>query len=167
MSDLIVAEARLAAEEIEPPADLAELVVFRLGSQRYAIAAVDVLEVIPLSQITALPGGPAFYLGFVSHRGIIYPLIDIRSLVGGTPDEIASPSHAILFRSEAYAVALVADAVEFIQIDTTTVANAPPRDDLEAAPAICGVTADAIVVLDVRVLLADARLVLDDRSFSG
>lgn len=178
-SDVLVKP--LAAEETVPPADrptedafpktpavdIAELVVFRLGSRRYAIGAVNVLETIHLSEVTALPGVPTFYRGLISHRGVIYPLVDIRPLIGETADGVTSPSRAMLFLSDTCAVALVADTVEFIQVDATAIASPPAGGDVQAAPAMCGMTTDSIVVLDIWVLLADARLVLDDPSFRG
>jgi chemotaxis signal transduction protein len=152
---------------LEAPAEIVELIVFRLGALRYAIGARDALESIAIAGTTALPGVPNFYRGLISHRGLIYPLVDIRPLLGETVDVAAAPAQAILFSSDACAAAIAADAVEgFVRIDTATIAAAG-GDDAEPAAAVRGVTPDAIVVLDIWVLLADARLVLDDRSFGG
>jgi chemotaxis signal transduction protein len=152
----------------DPPADTADFVVFRLGGRRYAIDAVAALEAIELSEVTALPGVPGFYRGLISHRGIIYPLVDIGPLLAGERSEAAAASAAILFVSDACTVAIGADAIEsFVRIDAASIATVSPGGDIEPAAAIRGITANAIVVLDVWVLLADARLVLDDRSFSG
>jgi purine-binding chemotaxis protein CheW len=151
----------------EPPADIVELIVFQLGGLRYAIEARDALESIAVAEATALPGVPNFYRGLISHRGLIYPLVDIRPLLGETLDLATAPAQAILFASDACAAAIAADSVEgFTRIDTATIA-AGTSDDAEGAAAIRGVTPDAIVVLDIWVLLSDARLVLDDRSFGG
>jgi chemotaxis signal transduction protein len=147
--------------------EIVELIVFRLGGLRYAIGARDALESITIAEMTALPGVPNFYRGLISHRGLIYPLVDIRPLLGETVDDGAAPAQAILFSSDSCAAALAADTVEgFVRIDAATIV-AGSGDDAEQNAAIRGVTADAIVVLDVWLLLADARLVLDDRSFSG
>jgi purine-binding chemotaxis protein CheW len=156
----------LATPKAEPaPAEIAEVIVFRLGGQRYAIVAREALESIAISEITALPGVPDFYRGLISHRGTIYPLLDIRPLIGEPFEGGEPPARAMLFLSDAAAVAIVADAVDgFVQIDTATIVSAAVAGGGEAAVAIRGVTTDAIVVLDIWVLLADARLVLDDRS---
>jgi purine-binding chemotaxis protein CheW len=153
---------------LETPAEIVELIVFQLGGLRYAIGARDALESIAIAGTTALPGVPNFYRGLISHRGLIYPLVDIRPLLGETLDVAAAPAQAILFSSDACAAAIAADAVEgFVRIDTATIAAAAGDDDAEPVAAVRGVTPDAIVVLDIWVLLADARLVLDDRSFGG
>lgn len=161
--------AVLAAPEAPgSPAETAEFIVFRIGGRRYAIGAVEALEAIELTGVTALPGVPNFYLGLISHRGIIYPLIDICPLLGGARDEAVPVSHAILFLSDACAVAVGAEVVEsFVRIDMASIATASAGDETEPAAAIRGVTPDSIVVLDVWMLLADARLVLDDRPLNG
>jgi purine-binding chemotaxis protein CheW len=153
--------------EVEAPADIVELIVFQLGGLRYAVGARDALESIAIAGTTALPGVPNFYRGLISHRGLIYPLVDIRPLLGEALDGVAAPAQAILFSSDACAAAIAADAVDgFVRIDTATIVAAG-GDDAEPVAAVRGVTPDAIVVLDIWVLLADARLVLDDRSFGG
>jgi len=144
------------------PVETVELVVFRLGVTRYAIVAGEAVESLTISEPTLLPGVPHFYRGLIGHRGIIYPLVDLRPLIGAAFDAAAAPAQAILFFSEAATAALVADEVEaFVRIDVATIGPATRVDGNEPAAAIRGVTADAIVVLDIWVLLADARLVLD------
>jgi chemotaxis signal transduction protein len=153
---------------VAPPVEIVELVVFRLGDRRYAIVAGEALESITISETTVLPGVPNVYRGLISHRGIIYPLVDVRPLIGGALDGVAQPAQAMLFLSEAATAALVADEVEaFVRIDAATIAAAGSANGIEPSAAIRGVTPDAIVVLDIWVLLADARLVVDERSARG
>jgi chemotaxis signal transduction protein len=140
------------------------LVVFRIGNERYAVDAIDVLEVVALTRVTALPGLPALYRGLITHRGIVFPLVDIRWLFGGAAVETASPEQAILFFSETYALAVAADEVEtFVRVAAADIA-ATGDGERAGAAAIRGVTADGVIVLDVSALLADARLVVDERS---
>lgn len=157
--------ARAATAEWLP--DPTDLVVFRIGDDRYAIDAAEVLEVVQLSRITALPGVPAFYRGLIIHRGVIFSLVDIRSLVDETDVEATSPEHAILILREERAIAIAADSAEsFVRIATSEIAMTSDNEPGRSA-AIRGVAPDGIVVLDVGALLADARLVIDDRSSRG
>ena len=170
LREILHARAQTLAtpKTLPPPVELIELVVFRLGGQRYAIVAGEALESVTIAETTVLPGVPNVYRGLISHRGILYPLVDIRPLIGGTLDGVARPAQAILFLSEAATAALVADEVEaFVRIDAATIGSAGSAHGIEPSAAIRGVTPDAIVVLDIWVLLADARLVLDERSAHG
>jgi purine-binding chemotaxis protein CheW len=145
-------------------ADFADLVVFRIGGERYAIDAVELRQAITVSEVTALPGVPAFYRGVISHQGTAYPLVDIRSLLGRAGDDRALPGEAMLIVFESFKIAICADAVEsFERIDAATISDVYATDERLTAAAIRGVTDEGIVVLDIRTLLADARLVVDDR----
>jgi chemotaxis signal transduction protein len=130
--------------------DELELIVFRAGSQRYAIDAAATGEAIEVGTVTPLPGLPPFYLGLIVHQGIVYPLVDIRPLTGAPFDHDLALVHALLFSSDERTIAIAAESVEsFVRID--------------AASVIGGVTPDGIVLIDVHLLLGDARLVIDDR----
>jgi chemotaxis signal transduction protein len=126
------------------------------------------LESIAIEETTAFPGVPNFYRGLISHRGVIYPLVDIRALIGEPVATRAPQAYAILHLSEAAAVAILADEVEaYVRIDAASIVSKARGDGGEPVAAIRGVTPDGIVVLDIALLVADARLVLDDRSLRG
>jgi chemotaxis methyl-accepting protein methylase/chemotaxis signal transduction protein len=137
----------LAAPLAEAPdADARELVVFRAGSERYAVDAVDIEEAIEVTDVTPLPGLPPFYRGLIIHQGVVYALIDIRSLAGAPAGAEFVPAHAILFLSDERALAIAAESLEsFVRADPAAIAS------------------EGIVLLDVHRLLGDARLVIDDR----
>jgi purine-binding chemotaxis protein CheW len=148
-------DAIAAANAAPSAAGIADLVVFAIGNARFAVDAVEIAEVIDVPALTALPGVPPLYHGLLSHRGIAFPLLDIRPLVGRAADAHGTFAHALLFVSEAQTVAVGADAIEgMVRVDDATIDPSP-------APAIRGATSDGAVVLDVWVLLADPRLVVD------
>jgi chemotaxis-related protein WspB len=59
--------------------------VFELGSDRYALDVQQVAEVLPLLEITAIPGAPAAITGLVTYRGTLVPVIDLSQLTLGRP----------------------------------------------------------------------------------
>jgi chemotaxis signal transduction protein len=143
-----------------PRSDILELVVFRAGSKRYAIDAIDVEEAIEIHGVTLLPGLPPFYRGLIVNEGIVYPLVDIRPLAGAPFDDDFILAHAILFLSNERAIAVAAESVEaFARIDASSIGPSSAGE----GPAIRGETDDGVVLLDMHILLADARLVIDDR----
>src|SRR5262249_19708792 len=59
------------------PADGLEVVVFRLGSERYGIETGHVREAARLADLTPLPGAPDFLAGVTNLRGQILAVIDL------------------------------------------------------------------------------------------
>ena len=60
-------------------------ILFQLGSDRYALPARDVAEVLPLISVKAFPGAPAGVAGLVDYRGTAVPVIDLSLLALGRP----------------------------------------------------------------------------------
>jgi chemotaxis-related protein WspB len=54
--------------------------VFRLGEDRYAIEATQVVEVLPLVNWKCVPGAPRGVAGIIDYRGLPVPLIDLTQL---------------------------------------------------------------------------------------
>jgi len=59
--------------------------LFRLGSDRYAIAAKQVVEVLPLLAAKQIPHAPPEVRGVFDFRGQPVPLIDLTQLALGHP----------------------------------------------------------------------------------
>jgi chemotaxis-related protein WspB len=56
------------------------LIVFQLGSDRYAIAARDIVEVLPMVALKEMPGAPRAVAGLMDYRGTAVPVIDLSEL---------------------------------------------------------------------------------------
>lgn len=59
--------------------------VVHIGSDRYAIPARDIAEVLPLVELKALPGAPRGVAGLLDCRGAVIPVVDLSALALGTP----------------------------------------------------------------------------------
>src|SRR6267154_1021520 len=53
-------------------------VIFQLGGEGYALEVVRVQEVIDLTQLTQVPGGPKWLRGVINLRGHVVPVWDLR-----------------------------------------------------------------------------------------
>src|SRR3954463_4736669 len=60
-------------------------ILFQLGSDRYAVAARDVAEVLPLVALKELPGAPRGVAGLMDYRGAALPVVDLNALALGQP----------------------------------------------------------------------------------
>jgi len=54
--------------------------LFYLDTDRYAIRAADVIEVIPLVKLKRIPKTPDYVAGMFNYRGVVVPVIDMRRL---------------------------------------------------------------------------------------
>lgn len=56
--------------------------LFRIGGDRYALDAGDVVEVLGLRVLKQVPGAPAWVAGMLDRRGVPVPVIDMSQLAG-------------------------------------------------------------------------------------
>lgn len=59
--------------------------LFSLGTDRYALPALAVREVVPCLKLKALPGTPDYVAGLANYRGNPLPVIDLSALARGVP----------------------------------------------------------------------------------
>jgi chemotaxis signal transduction protein len=62
----------------------------RVGSEHYALAIEDVLEVDELGEVTPVPGAPRTVLGIRNLRGLVLPVLDLAELLGAPEARPAS-----------------------------------------------------------------------------
>ena len=60
-------------------------VLVQLCSDRYAIAARDIAEVLPIVGLKSLPGAPEGVAGLLDYRGTAVPVVDLSALALGRP----------------------------------------------------------------------------------
>lgn len=58
-------------------------IVFQLGSDRYALPAREVAEVLPLVTLKEIPGAARGIAGLIDYRGEAVPVIDLSALALG------------------------------------------------------------------------------------
>jgi chemotaxis-related protein WspB len=70
--------------------------VFQLGRDRYALDATQVVEVLPLVRIKALPQAPAGIAGLCNYSGRPVPVIDLSAMALGRPAQARLSTRLIL-----------------------------------------------------------------------
>lgn len=93
---------------------LMQIVVFRLGSEEYALSIDQIKEVVITPHITRIPMAPPFMLGVANVRGNIIGIVDlnVRFGVSKTADVFLSSdtqpsSYTLVIASEEYKVGLI------------------------------------------------------------
>ncbi|MDB6442887.1 MULTISPECIES: chemotaxis protein CheW [Pseudomonas] len=69
---------------------------FRIGNERYALAATDVVEVLPRMPLKPIARAPSWVAGVFAWRGTVVPVIDLCSLTFGQPAEIRTSTRLVL-----------------------------------------------------------------------
>ncbi|GAB4243234.1 MAG: chemotaxis protein CheW [Candidatus Methylacidiphilales bacterium] len=72
--------------------------LFSLGSERYALEAKAVVEVLPAVPLRPLPQAPPFVSGVFAHRDHVVPVVDLRQLIRQEPCLRRLSSRIILVR---------------------------------------------------------------------
>ncbi|OWK34736.1 Chemotaxis signal transduction protein [Fimbriiglobus ruber] len=62
------------------------------GTERFAVPAAAVIEVVPAVRLHPLAGGPRWVAGVFVFRGAVTPVLDLNQLVTGTacPDKLSA-----------------------------------------------------------------------------
>jgi purine-binding chemotaxis protein CheW len=139
-------------------------VVLAIGPERYGVPAEQVQEIQALANLARVPGLPPFWAGVVNLHGRLYPVLNLRRYLGlpGAPPEHGG--QVALVTAAGLSVALWVDDVPAVrQVRAADIG--PSLAETSEGPKLTGVrgvTRDLLAVLDLGVLLADARLVVQD-----
>jgi purine-binding chemotaxis protein CheW len=142
--------------------DEIELLVCRLGGERYAVETRHLRAVQWATGITPVPCTPSFVVGIVSVRGEIVTLLDLCAMIGlGTwSGDIADTCAVVLLGLPGLRAGLVVDEVLGVE-----------RVKLEALqPSISrreftrGVGPNDTIVLDIEALLGSGRFNVSDEA---
>jgi purine-binding chemotaxis protein CheW len=104
-----------------------ELISFAIGDEQYGVDIMAVREIKGWSDITHLPRQPEYVRGVLNLRGIMVPIIDLRSRFGEGMTE-ATPLHiVIIVQAGSRQVGLLADRVLDIVAFESSQVQAVPR----------------------------------------
>ncbi|MFA7945426.1 chemotaxis protein CheW [Pseudomonas brenneri] len=70
--------------------------VFHIGSERYALKATEVAEVLPRLPLKPIAHAPMWVAGIFAHRGKMVPVIDLSALTFGTPAQARTSTRLVL-----------------------------------------------------------------------
>jgi purine-binding chemotaxis protein CheW len=90
---------RLASRHETKAEDAPPVLAFRLArliDEKYALPLERLAGVLPLANITAVPGGPAELVGVINHRGQVCSVVDLAALLGVPSNDNPSGSGYIL-----------------------------------------------------------------------
>jgi purine-binding chemotaxis protein CheW len=129
---------------------IAELLMFRIGSERFAVELVCVEEAIDLPDVHHVPEMPPAMLGVITVRGTLTPVFTPDAALG-VP--VRQKGAALIFRSDRGRFALAIDDVDDVMtLDLALLRDAPGGDVADSV--VLGVARNEGVI--VALLDADA-----------
>ena len=131
------------------------LVVWMLGTQRYALPVAVVERVVPAMEITSLPDAPDPVCGVVNLQGRLVPVLDMRGRLGWPARELQLSDQLVVARSTRRWLGFFVDAVQ-------GVIDPPPeaRISAETIDAEMGCIAGVAKLADGLLLIHDLERLL-------
>lgn len=135
------------------------LVLFQALSQACALPIQDVVEVVPLAQLTQLAGQPSLLDGFLNLRGEMIPVIPLWRLLNGAPVEARLDSPILIVRAPGAVAGLLVDRVDGVADEFEPLSERSSHLSFnECAQAEVRVDGVPVTVLDAqRLLLEEER----------
>jgi purine-binding chemotaxis protein CheW len=123
---------------------------FFLGNENYAVKLLEVQEVIPVPETTALPNSPAYYVGIMNLRGKIISIVDLRKRLNITGSDEDSENAVVIMNFGSIRIGVVVDAInKVLNVESGEVSEVPEVNSQINAKYINGLykSQDSLTVL--------------------
>ncbi|WP_026906140.1 chemotaxis protein CheW [Paucisalibacillus globulus] len=140
-----------------------KVIVFQLKDEEFAVSVQQIGSIERIQTITRVPNTAKFVKGVINLRGIVTPIIDLRSRLGIEETDYNESTRIIIVYLDDMEVGLIVDAANDV-IDIST-------DIIEPAPEVIGVVnqdyIEGVAKLEKRLLiLLDLRRILTTEEIS-
>lgn len=135
------------------------LLSFHIGTEQYAVAAKQIIEILPLTHLQALPMTPDFVGGLLDFRGRPVPVIDLCQLIVKRPCNKVLSSRIVLVNynasnSSKHPLGLIAEKVTrsvtrpcSMRTAPISIARSPPSGDKPVVSKSSTITVSAVLLL--------------------
>lgn len=142
--------------------NIAQLVVFRVGPEIFAVPIEEIREIIQIGQITPIPDSPDFVKGIINVRGDIIPTIDLKVSFDLPFKEGLQSKHIMITRKEPNIFGLIVDEVsEVLRLPQTEI-KPPPKllttIHEEYVSGVITVEKQLILLLDLTKVLSEEEI---------
>ncbi|QDX94977.1 chemotaxis protein CheW [Brevibacillus laterosporus] len=116
-------DMKTASEEVK-------VIIFRLVDEEYGVEVQQVKSIEKLEHITRVPRTPVFVKGVINLRGVVTPIIDLRSRFQLEEAEYTEATRVIIVAVDELEVGLIVDSANDV-VDI-------PVNAIEPPPAVVG-----------------------------
>ncbi len=140
--------------------DQIQIVSFKLGNEEFGIDIAKVKEINKLSNISKVPNAPRFVEGIVNLRGMIVPLVGLRTKLNLPRKEYDNKTRIVIVEFEGKSIGLIVDEVnEVLRID-----NSVLEDPASMSKDIKNEYIDSFIKLGEKILiLLNLQPILNDK----
>lgn len=140
-----------------------ETLEFILSDEKYAIEAEYVSEVVKIYDLTPLPCTPSFIVGIINKRGQIVSVVDIKKFFNLPDKGISNLNRVIIVQYQEMEFGILTDEILGNSVlDLNTLQNDIPPVNKIADSYILGLTKERLIVLDIKELLLDEKIVINE-----
>ena len=132
---------------------------FRIASEDYGIAIVNVTEIIGIQSITEIPEMADYIKGVINLRGKVIPVMDIRLRFKLPPREYDERTCIVVVEIDGTSVGLVVDTVNEVADIPEEQVEPAPKSKREGGSYIQGI---GKIGQDVKILLDINRILYED-----
>lgn len=100
---------------------------FTLAGEDYAVEIKNVIEIIGIQKVTAVPNVKPYIKGIINLRGIINPVIDVRMRFRIEPRDYDDRTCIIVVKVNTSSVGLIVDEVSEVMNISEDSINLPPK----------------------------------------
>lgn len=142
-----------------------KMIVFQLNHEEYGISVDKVRSIEKIQGFTRVPGTEPFVKGVINLRGIVTPIIDLRTRFEMEQQSYTDSTRIIIAALEQFEVGLIVDAANDV-IDLSLDEIEPPPEVVGAVEAdyvegVAKIDKRLIIILDLnKVLSADKMLIM-------
>lgn len=153
-----------------------QYLTFTLGGEMFAVAILNVKEIIEYGTVTEIPMMPGFIRGVINLRGAVVPVIDLSCRFGGKSTEVARRTCIVIIElmqdDQKHDIGIMVDAVsEVLEIARGEIEPAPSFGAKIRTDFISGmgkVNGKFVIILDVaRVLSVEEIAMLTQVADNG
>jgi purine-binding chemotaxis protein CheW len=117
-----------------------KIIVFQLGDEEYGISVEEVQSIEKIQHITRVPGVKEYVKGVINLRGVITPIIDLRTRFKLQEQLNHELTRIIMVRLNDIEAGLIVDAAnDVVDIDEKTIASVPETIEGIAVEYLSGV----------------------------
>ncbi|MEI6986081.1 MAG: chemotaxis protein CheW [Rhodospirillaceae bacterium] len=126
---------KLRTENVAIAPSIEQYIIFTINEQEYGISIMAVREIRGWTQENRLPNLPHYIRGVINLRGVVIPIIDLRTRFGGSLTD-ATKIHVVI-------VMQVGENFKGVLVDAISDIVSIPCDQIKPAPGIEWDTAEA------------------------
>lgn len=165
--DLLQKRALMISRRLsEPEGDSRTIMVveFLLTPELYVVDTTFVTEVLPLRNLTPIPGTPPYVIGIMNMRGKIISVVNLKSFFNLPQKGLSAQNRVVVMRYQEMEFGIVTDGITLTRrIDIETLSRPPALQQDSGSEYISGLTTEGLILLNAKALLTSKSIVVNQK----